>query len=52
MDEAILDLCVVFMPLFLLRKRLCEISALICLSRLCFAVGTVTACQFLLSSRN
>jgi hypothetical protein len=52
MDEASLDLCVVFMPLFLLRKRLCEISALICLSRLCFVVGTVTACQFLLSRRN
>src|SRR5580704_163427 len=52
MDEAVLDPCVVFMPLFLLRKRLCEITALICLSRLCFAVSTVTACQFLHSKRN
>src|SRR4029077_474719 len=31
---------------FLLRKRLREITALIFLSRLCFAVRTITACQF------
>jgi hypothetical protein len=52
MDEAVLDSCVVFMPLFLLRKLLCKITALIYLSRLCFAVSTVTACQFLRSKRN
>jgi hypothetical protein len=51
-DEAILDPGVVFMPLFLLRKRLREIAALICISRLGFAVGTVTACQFSRSKRN
>jgi hypothetical protein len=51
-DEAVLDPCVAFMPLFLLRKRLCEITALTCLSRLCFAVSTVTACQFSHSKRN
>jgi hypothetical protein len=36
----------------LLRKRLSEIAALICLSRLCCAVTTVTACRFLRSRRN
>lgn len=41
-DEDILDACVVFTPLLLLRKRLCEITLRICLSRLCFAVGIVS----------
>src|SRR5260370_636435 len=37
MDEATFDSCVVFMPPCLLRKR--DLTARICLSRLCFAVG-------------
>jgi hypothetical protein len=49
-DEAILDACVEFMPLFLLRKRLREST--ICLLRLVFAVGTIPACQFLRPRRN
>jgi len=51
-DEPILDSCVVFMPLFFLRKRLREETFRICLSRLCFTVGTIPACQFLRSRRN
>jgi hypothetical protein len=52
MDWDIFDRCVVFMPLFLLRKRLREVTFRIFLSRLGFAVGTVPACQFLRSRRN
>jgi hypothetical protein len=52
MDDVILDSCVVFMPLFLLRKLRREITLLICQSRLRFAVGTIPACQFLRSTRN
>src|SRR6266567_8665819 len=43
MNEATFDSCVVFMPPCLLRKR--DLTARICLSRLCFAVGTFPACQ-------
>jgi hypothetical protein len=52
MDEAILDSCIVFMPLFLLRKRLCQITFRICLARPRFAVGTMPDCQFLRPKRN